>query len=121
MTQNILIRDLEHDDLTWIKESIPDGVSQNDFLKSLLRKAREEEFTYTLFDNAVAPQALFGKLPFKFIDLFAGIGGFRCGLTVAGGKCVFTSEWDKYAAITYKSWYGDEDVYINDINLKYFI
>ena len=115
MTQNILIRDLEQEDLIWIKESKPDGVSQNDFLKSLLRKAHEEEFSYSLFDNAVAPHALFGKLPFKFIDLFAGIGGFRCGLTVAGGKCVFTSEWDKYAAITYKSWYGDEDVYINDI------
>ena len=58
MTQNILIRDLEQEDLTWIKESVPDGISQNEFLKSLLRKAREEEFSFTLFDNAVAPQAL---------------------------------------------------------------
>ena len=115
MTQNILIRDLDKNDLAWLKNSTPDGISQNEFLKSLLKKAREDEFKYTLFDNAVAPQALFGKLPFKFIDLFAGIGGFRCGLTVAGGKCVFTSEWDKYAAITYKSWYGDEEVYSDDI------
>jgi DNA (cytosine-5)-methyltransferase 1 len=115
LTQNILIRDLEKNDLAWLKDSTPNGISQNEFLKSLLKKAREDEFKFTLFDNAVAPKALFGKLPFKFIDLFAGIGGFRCGLTVAGGKCVFTSEWDKYAAITYKSWYGDEEVYSDDI------
>ena len=51
----------------------------------------------------------------KFIDLFAGIGGFRCALTLLGGKCVFTNEWDKYASITYKSWFGDNDVNSEDI------
>jgi DNA (cytosine-5)-methyltransferase 1 len=115
LKQNILIRDLEQEELDWIKESIPDGISQNEFLKSLLKNAREEQFKYSLFDNAVTPKTLFGQLPFKFIDLFAGIGGFRSALTVVGGKCVFTSEWDKYAAITYKSWYGDEEVYSEDI------
>ena len=115
MKQNILIRDLEQEELDWIKESIPDGISQNEFLKSLLKNAREEQFKYSLFDNAVTPKTLFGQLPFKFIDLFAGIGGFRSALTVVGGKCVFTSEWDKYAAITYKSWYGDDEVYSEDI------
>lgn len=34
---------------------------------------------------------------FTFIDLFAGIGGFRQAFQSAGGKCVFSSEWDKYA------------------------
>jgi len=38
---------------------------------------------------------------FTFIDLFAGIGGIRMGFENAGGKCVFTSEWDKYAVKTY--------------------
>src|SRR5690242_18732478 len=32
---------------------------------------------------------------FTFIDLFAGIGGMRRGFEAAGGKCVFTSEWDE--------------------------
>ena len=38
---------------------------------------------------------------FKFIDLFAGIGGFRVGLKSLGGKCVFSSEIDAKAKITY--------------------
>lgn len=38
---------------------------------------------------------------FRFIDLFAGVGGTRIGFENAGGTCVFTSEWDKYAQVTY--------------------
>jgi DNA (cytosine-5)-methyltransferase 1 len=38
---------------------------------------------------------------FSFIDLFAGIGGFRLALEHWGGQCVFASEWDKYAQMTY--------------------
>ena len=53
-------------------------------------------------------------MPFTFIDLFAGIGGFRAGLEPLGGKCVFSSEWDKFSALTYKAWYG-EDVETRDI------
>lgn len=37
----------------------------------------------------------------KFIDLFAGIGGFHQALTSFGGQCVFASEWDKFVAQTY--------------------
>lgn len=43
---------------------------------------------------------------FKFIDLFAGIGGFHQALTNFGGKCVFASEWDNEAANTYEQNYG---------------
>jgi len=42
---------------------------------------------------------------FKFIDLFAGIGGIRKGFENQGGLCVFTSEWNKFAARTYKANY----------------
>ena len=38
---------------------------------------------------------------FKFIDLFAGIGGFRLGFEKVGGSCVFSSEWDENAKKTY--------------------
>jgi DNA (cytosine-5)-methyltransferase 1 len=40
---------------------------------------------------------------FTFIDLFAGIGGLRRGFESIGGKCVFTSEWDKYSQQTYRA------------------
>jgi DNA (cytosine-5)-methyltransferase 1 len=38
---------------------------------------------------------------FRFIDLFAGIGGIRLGFEAHGGQCVFTSEWSKFAQKTY--------------------
>lgn len=44
-----------------------------------------------------------GRAHFSFIDLFCGIGGMRLGLEMAGGRCVFSSEIDKYAAETYKA------------------
>jgi DNA (cytosine-5)-methyltransferase 1 len=44
---------------------------------------------------------------FKFIDLFAGIGGFRMALQNLGGKCVYTSEWDPQAQKTYRANYGE--------------
>lgn len=44
---------------------------------------------------------------FQFIDLFAGIGGFRLALQNLGGKCVFTSEWDTEAKRTYLANFGE--------------
>lgn len=49
------------------------------------------------------------KPKFTFIDLFAGIGGIRQGFEHIGGKCIFTSEWDKYARKTYAANYGEEE------------
>lgn len=53
---------------------------------------------------------------FDFIDLFAGIGGFRIALQNLGGKCVFTSEWDKEAQRTYRANFGE--VPFGDITLE---
>ncbi|MEK7571430.1 MAG: DNA (cytosine-5-)-methyltransferase [Patescibacteria group bacterium] len=44
---------------------------------------------------------------FTFIDLFAGIGGTRLGFKEAGGKCVFTSEWDESCKKTYEANFGE--------------
>ena len=44
---------------------------------------------------------------FSFIDLFAGIGGFRMALQNCGGECVFSSEWDESAKQTYFANYGE--------------
>lgn len=46
---------------------------------------------------------------FTFIDLFAGIGGFRRGFETIGGRCIFTSEWDKYSQATYAANYPHDD------------
>ncbi|MBR1693787.1 MAG: DNA (cytosine-5-)-methyltransferase, partial [Selenomonas sp.] len=44
---------------------------------------------------------------FTFIDLFAGMGGFRLAMQAQGGKCVFSSEWNVYSQRTYFSNFGD--------------
>jgi DNA (cytosine-5)-methyltransferase 1 len=46
-------------------------------------------------------------MKFRFIDLFAGIGGIRLGFESVGGECVFSSEWDKYAQDTYEANFGE--------------
>ena len=57
----------------------------------------------------------------KFIDFFAGIGGFRRGLELAGHKCVGFCEWDKYATASYTSMHLITDKqreYLNALTLK---
>lgn len=44
---------------------------------------------------------------FTFIDLFAGMGGFRLAMQAQGGKCIFSSEWNQYAQKTYMVNFGD--------------
>jgi DNA (cytosine-5)-methyltransferase 1 len=61
--------------------------------------------------------AIYGRssYDFTFIDLFAGIGGMRKAFDDLGGKCVFTSEWDKYAQRTYLANYHDDHGVAGDI------
>lgn len=47
------------------------------------------------------------KKKYTFIDLFAGIGGFHTAMHYVGGKCVFASEWDKNARLSYEANYKD--------------
>jgi DNA (cytosine-5)-methyltransferase 1 len=55
------------------------------------------------------------KVAFRFIDLFAGIGGLRIGFQGIGGHCVFTSEWDKYSQETYSRNFRDNHPVHGDI------
>ena len=57
------------------------------------------------------------KPSFRFIDLFAGIGGLRRGFDRIGGKCVFTCEWAELAQLTYRANFhdGDDHVFAGDI------
>ena len=67
----------------------------------------EEALQYGIFDTFDVPFPPVENPKFKFIDLFAGIGGFRLAMQNLGGKCVFTSEWDKDAKRTYKANFGE--------------
>ncbi len=59
----------------------------------------------------IAGQRLAARPParFRFIDLFAGIGGLRIGFEAIGGRCVFTSEWDRWSNETYRKNFPDGD------------
>ena len=52
---------------------------------------------------------------FRFVDLFAGIGGTRLGVEAVGGRCVFTSEWDKFAKVTYRTNFGMDNPIAGDV------
>ena len=67
----------------------------------------ESNFQLELFNNENVPFQPIENPKFKFIDLFAGIGGFRLALQNLGGKCVYTSEWDKQAQKTYRANFGE--------------
>ena len=67
----------------------------------------EEALQYGIFDTFDVPFPPIENPKFKFIDLFAGIGGFRLAMQNLGWKCVFTSEWDKEAKRTYKANFGE--------------
>lgn len=54
---------------------------------------------------------------FRFIDLFAGVGGIRMGFEAHGGECIFTSEWNDFSKKTYIENYGDNHQFVGDIVL----
>lgn len=110
--KQISIRDVPEALYEWIEsERHAKRVSQKEFLLKVLESAA----TYgsgtpqpTLFDfRPAVAQPVAGPFPFTFIDLFAGIGGMRLGLQWAGGRNVFSSEWDQYAQKTYCAWFND--------------
>ncbi len=73
-----------------------------------LLKVAESPMQYGLFDDFFkVPFPAPEKPKFTFIDLFAGIGGFRIAMQRQGGKCVFSSEWNAYAQKTYFANFGE--------------
>ena len=67
----------------------------------------EDALQKLLFEVKNVPFPTPENYKFKFIDLFAGIGGNRLAMQKMGGKCVFTSEWDKEAQKTYRANFGE--------------
>lgn len=54
-------------------------------------------------------------MKFRFIDLFAGIGGIRLGFESIGGDCIWTSEWNKFSQQTYVANFGNSHPLVGDI------
>lgn len=54
-----------------------------------------------------APHVVASHRAPRFIDLFCGIGGFRIAFERAGGRCLFSSDWDKYSQKTYAANFGE--------------
>ena len=69
--------------------------------------AQEDAMQQLLFEVENVPFPTPENYSFKFIDLFAGIGGFRLALQNIGGKCVYTSEWEDAAKKTYRENFGE--------------
>ena len=92
------------DAINFIKEILKNKYPEN----TITNKVAEEALQMGLFEMDDIPFPPIEKPKFTFIDLFAGIGGFRLALQNLGGKCVFTSEWDKEAKRTYKANFGEK-------------
>lgn len=80
------------------------GYSLQEFIERTLMKVAEDEQLYFAFRS---PEQESREYKFRFIDLFAGIGGIRQSFEVHGGKCVFSSEWDNWCRKTYLENFGE--------------
>ena len=94
---------LEPEALAYTKELLTDKYPDLEITNKLL----DEALQYGLFDFSDIPFMPPANPKFEFIDLFAGIGGFRIALQNLGGQCVYSSEWDKHAKLTYRANFGE--------------
>ncbi len=109
MPTQILIRDVPEDIKQWIEqERHRRMMNQKEFLLTLLLEAKGDKPQQELFEPSTDTKSSAALVPpFTFIDLFAGIGGFRIGLERVGGRCLYSNEWDKYSQRTYHEWFGE--------------
>jgi DNA (cytosine-5)-methyltransferase 1 len=99
---NVVAKHFKKDALKYIKEYVQYEEEENN-----LSMVAEDALQQLLFEVNDVPFPTPENYKFKFIDLFAGIGGFRLAMQNLGGKCVFTSEWDKDAQKTYRANFGE--------------
>ncbi|MGC2639297.1 MAG: DNA (cytosine-5-)-methyltransferase [Acidobacteriaceae bacterium] len=109
MSAQLNIRNFPSDLRHWIqRETQRSQQRQNEFLITTLRNVAQLSYTPALpFDEPSVRAMSDERLPFSFVDLFAGIGGFRIALEENGGKCLFSSEWDRYSQKTYSKWFRE--------------
>jgi len=121
------IRTVEEDDnkkavVTHYLHNLSNGVKKHyeeeaiKYLNEIVEYKNEEEKLNLVSDSAIqqllyevenVPYPTPQDYKFKFIDLFAGVGGFRIALQNVGGKCVYTSEWNVDSQKTYRANFGE--------------
>jgi len=89
------------------KSYFKDNLLELNGFKGLALEEAIQKYLFEIKANVPFPGPKEGEEKFTFIDLFAGIGGFRMALQNLGGKCVFSSEWDKFSKQTYRANFGD--------------
>ncbi len=77
------------------------GVSERQIRRWEVGESQPPQYAGAALQRLLPFQPTDSLADFKFIDLFAGIGGIRLAFEGIGGECVFTSEWDSYAQRTY--------------------
>jgi len=111
MPDQLNVRNVPDDLQLWIEQERKEQrKSKQEFVLRMLERAREvgDRERLPLFQALPPVETDVPEfLPFKFIDLFAGIGGMRQALERVGGTCRYSVEWDKYSQKTYREWYGD--------------
>lgn len=112
VTHYLLLQDSEYaKSYQNIAEKLIRSWTENDTISRSLPDSVVNELSplqLSLFTDVFSAPFIGPKNPkFTFIDLFAGIGGFRMALQENGGKCIFSSEWDAAAQRTYFANYGD--------------
>lgn len=107
MAEDILVRRIPQRVHLWIDEERQRRkMTKREFVVSVLEEACNADTQLSLPLTTPPNVESNRNLPFTFIDLFAGIGGFRIPLETIGGKCIFSSEKDQHAQKTYRAWFG---------------
>jgi DNA (cytosine-5)-methyltransferase 1 len=93
------------------------GITAKTVARWLSGETEPPSFVTPRLREIAGPKRDFGPVTrnFRFIDLFAGIGGFRMAFERAGGACVFTSEWNEFAQATYRANFKLDHEVVGDI------
>ena len=91
-----------------LRKEMRQKVEVSDWTDADMLRAAEDPAQYGLFDDFFnVPFPPPDNPKFTFIDLFAGVGGIRMGMQDAGGRCIYSSEWNAQAQKTYLTNYGE--------------
>lgn len=104
----IEVQERRNEIMALIREFLEHKDRLDDFTDEEILKAADNPLEFDMFREFFQVPFPDPKKPkFTFIDLFAGMGGFRLAMQAQGGKCVFSSEWNKYAQRTYLANFGE--------------